>query len=123
MTGLILLLFLALLFWLLLVRPQRARAREQQELIRSLEPGDEIVSTGGIYGTIVSVDGDVLHVEIAEGLRVRMARRAVAGYVEPPDEEADDEPEEADEQADEADEPEERAPLEPAEEEAEERRE
>ena len=87
MPGLILLLFLALLFWMLLVRPQRARARQQQELIATLEPGDEIVSTGGIYGTIVAVDGDVLHVEIADGLQVRMARRAVAGYVEPEDEE------------------------------------
>jgi preprotein translocase subunit YajC len=91
MPGLILLLFLALLFWLLLVRPQRARARQQQELIASLEPGDEIVSTGGIYGTIVAVEGDLLHVEIADGLRVRMARRAVAGYVEPPEEEEEEE--------------------------------
>lgn len=95
MTGLIVLLFLGLLFWMLLVRPQRARARQQQELIGTLEAGDEIVSTGGLYGTITAVDGDVLHVEIADGLQVRMARRAVAGYVEPEDE-AEDEPDEED---------------------------
>jgi preprotein translocase subunit YajC len=95
MSSIIILLFLLLLFWLLLVRPQRSRARQQQALIASLEPGDEVVSTGGIYGTITRIEGDDLYVEIAEGLEVRMARRAVAGYVEPVDEaddEADDEP-------------------------------
>jgi preprotein translocase subunit YajC len=75
------------LFWLLLIRPQRRRATEQRELLTSLEPGDEIVSTGGLYGLIREVDGDELRVEIAEGLVVRMARRAVAGIVERDDEE------------------------------------
>jgi len=96
MSGLIILLFLAVLLWMVLVRPQRARARRQQELIGTLEAGDEIVSTGGLYGTITAVEGDVLHVEIADGINVRMARRAVAAYVEPDDEpEADDDEPEA----------------------------
>jgi len=100
MPGLIVLLFLLVLFWMLLVRPQRARARRQQELIAMLEAGDEIVSTGGLYGTITAVDGDVLHVQIADGLNVRMARRAVAGYVEPDEEpEADDAETEGDAEA------------------------
>ena len=73
---------LLLAFWFILVRPQRSRAREQQELIQDLEPGDEIVSAGGFYGTITQIEGDVLHVEIAPGLIVRMARGAVAGIVE-----------------------------------------
>jgi preprotein translocase subunit YajC len=70
------------LVWLLLVRPQRKRSLEQRELLTSLEPGDEIVSTGGLFGVIRSVDGEELRVEIADGLVVRMARRAVAGLVE-----------------------------------------
>jgi preprotein translocase subunit YajC len=78
------------LFWLLLVRPQRRQAAEQRELIASVEPGDEIVSAGGLYGVIQSVDGDELQVEIADGLVVRMARGAVAGLVE-----RDEEPESA----------------------------
>ena len=81
---------LLVLFWLLLVRPQRAGARRQQELLASLEPGDEIVSAGGLYGVIKGIDGEELEVEIADGLVVRMARGAVAGIVEP------DEPEEPD---------------------------
>jgi preprotein translocase subunit YajC len=82
MGGLILLALLLVLFWFVLVRPQRTRAREQQELVRALEPGDEIVSTGGLYGTITEIEDEVLHVEIADGLRVRMARGAVAGIVD-----------------------------------------
>ena len=70
------------LFWLLLVRPQRAGVRRQQELLASLQPGDEIVSAGGLYGTIRALDGDDLEVEIADGLVVRMARGAVAAIVE-----------------------------------------
>ena len=70
------------LFWILLVRPQRAGARRQQALLANLEPGDEIVSAGGLYGVIRSFDGDDLEVEIADGLVVRMARGAVAGIVE-----------------------------------------
>jgi preprotein translocase subunit YajC len=79
-------------FWFLLVRPQRAGVRRQQALIASLQPGDEIVSAGGLYGVIRTLDDDDLEVEIADGLVVRMARGAVAGIVEhdEPDDQADD---------------------------------
>ena len=87
--GIVVVLLVAL-FWLLLVRPQRRQAAQQRELIASLEPGDEIVSAGGLYGVIMSIDGDELQVEIADGLVVRMARGAVAGLVE-----LDEEPETA----------------------------
>jgi preprotein translocase subunit YajC len=87
MSGLLILALLILAFWFILVRPQRARAREQQQLIQDLEQGDEIVSAGGLYGTIIRIEEDVLHVEIAPGLIVRMARDAVAGIVETEEEE------------------------------------
>ena len=83
MSAVIVVVILFALFWLLIVRPQRRQAAEQRELIASVEPGDEIVSAGGLYGVIQSVDGDDLLVEIADGLVVRMARGAVAGFVEP----------------------------------------
>jgi preprotein translocase subunit YajC len=88
LPSLIIIVVLFALFWVLLIRPQRRRGLEQRELLGSLEPGDEIVSTGGLFGVIKSIDGDELHVEIAEGLVVRMAKRAVAGLVE-----RDEEPE------------------------------
>jgi preprotein translocase subunit YajC len=80
--ALIVIVVLLIAFWLLLVRPQRNQARRQQELIRSLEVGDEIVSAGGLYGTINRIEDDDLIVEIAPQIEVRMARGAVAGLVE-----------------------------------------
>jgi preprotein translocase subunit YajC len=83
MGFLIVIVVLFFLFWLFIVRPQRRQAAEQRELIASLQPGDEIVSAGGLYGVVREIDGDELRVEIADGLVVRMARGAVAGFVEP----------------------------------------
>ena len=91
MSALIVILVLFALFWFLLVRPQRRRTHEQTELIDSLEEGDQIVSAGGLYGVIKEVEGETLHVEIADGLVVRMARNAVVGLVEE-DEEPVEEP-------------------------------
>ena len=87
MGFLIVIVVLVFLFWLFIVRPQRRQTAEQRELLESLEPGDEIVSAGGLYGVIREIDGDELRVEIADGLVVRMARAAVAGFVEPDEDE------------------------------------
>lgn len=67
-------------FYFLLIRPQRNRQRAQQALLATLEVGDEVMTTGGIFGTIVEIDDDegVLTVEIAPGIRVRMLRQGVA---------------------------------------------
>jgi preprotein translocase subunit YajC len=87
MGFLIVIVVLFFLFWLFIIRPQRRQAAEQRGLLETLEPGDEIVSAGGLYGVIREIDGDELRVEIADGLVVRMARGAVAGFVEPDEEE------------------------------------
>ena len=90
-SFLIILLLLALA-WFVLIRPQRRRQAQQEDLLGSLHTGDEIVTAGGLYGRIQSVRDDELDVEIAPGTVVRVARRAVAGKIEPEeDEEADDE--------------------------------
>ena len=86
MVALIVVVVLFALFWLVLVRPQRRRTQEQIGLIDSLEEGDEIVSAGGFYALIKEIEGETLHVEIADGLVVRMARNAVVGLVEPDEE-------------------------------------
>jgi len=60
-------------FYFLLIRPQRSRQRAQQALLSALEVGDDIMTSGGIFGTIVEMDEDegVVTVEIAPGTRVR----------------------------------------------------
>jgi len=105
------LLVLILLFgvlWFVLIRPQRARVRAQQQQLSSVEPGDEILTVGGIYGIVVEIepqeDGGDLVVEIAEGIHVRVSPKGLAMVVKPDedddDEEADDEEAETDEEPD-----------------------
>ena len=104
-AGLLVIVALFAVFWLLLIRPQRRRQRAQEEMLTSLRVGDEIVTAGGLYGHITAIEGDEVYLEIADGVEVRVARRAVAGVM--PDE---GEPDDADEEepgvADEAAEPE-----------------
>jgi preprotein translocase subunit YajC len=66
------------LMWFLLIRPQRRRATEQLAMQESLGVGDEILTAGGIHGTVKAIEGDIVHVEIAPGTLVRIDRRAVA---------------------------------------------
>jgi preprotein translocase subunit YajC len=97
---LILLAAMFALLWVLLIRPQRRKQMEQQQLLASIEPGDEVLTVGGIYGIVTEIDEeDDLIVEIAEGIRVRVARRAAAGVVKPEDE-ADEDEEDDDEALD-----------------------
>jgi len=81
-VALAVLIVLLLLFWFVWVVPQRRRQRQQVEdlmrLIELLEPGDEIITAGGIHGTVRVVDGEELSVEIAPGVEVKLDRHAVA---------------------------------------------
>ena len=76
------LIVLLVLLWFVWVVPQRRRQRRQVEnllrLIELLQPGDEIITAGGIHGTVREVDDEELMVEIASGVEVRLDRRAVA---------------------------------------------
>lgn len=68
--------FLALM-WVLLVRPQQQRVRQQRDLVASLELGDEVVTAGGIIGTIVVLTDDEASLEISPGVRMRILRGAI----------------------------------------------
>ena len=85
-------------FYFLLIRPQQRKMKEQQELIASLEVGDDVMTTGGIYGQITLIDGEVLLLEVTEGVELRVSRAAVAELVEYEDPDAvDDEDDDVDE--------------------------
>jgi preprotein translocase subunit YajC len=97
LPGYIFILVLLLLMWFLLIRPQRKRQVEQQRMIDSLRVGQEVVTAGGLYGTVNAVEADEVHLEIADGIEVRVAKRAIAGIVAG-DEDEDEEIEAADEE-------------------------
>jgi preprotein translocase subunit YajC len=69
------------LMWLLVIRPQRRRTSQITAMISNLSVGDEIVTAGGLYGRIVRMDGEVLTVEIAPDITVRVARGAITGLI------------------------------------------
>jgi preprotein translocase subunit YajC len=87
----VLFLLLPLIVLALLMRQQQRRLRQHQALVASLEVGDEVITTSGIYGTITSIDGGIAMLEVAPGVSLRVATRAVAGVLGPPTEEDDEE--------------------------------
>ena len=68
-------------FFLLVVRPQRRQMASHRALVASLEVGEEVVTTGGILGTIHSLDDEVAELEVAPGVVLRIARAAIARRV------------------------------------------
>ena len=85
MGGYIFILILLVGMWFLLIRPQRRRQMEAQRLLQSLEVGKEIVTAGGIHGTLREIEGDLVQVEIAPGTIIRLDRRAVASVLSDPE--------------------------------------
>lgn len=78
MGALILLAVTFLLMWVLFILPQQRRLRAHQAIVATLEVGDEVMATSGLYGTITALDDEVVHLEVAPGTVVRLARGAVA---------------------------------------------
>jgi preprotein translocase subunit YajC len=70
-------------FLLLIVRPQRRQMAAHRALVASLRVGDEVVTSGGIYGTILGLDDGTVDLEVASGVVLRVARGAIAQRVGP----------------------------------------
>lgn len=72
------LLILFVLFYLLFIRPQNQRMKEQQAAIAAVKKGDEVTTAGGIIGKVTKVDDKVAEVEIASGVKVRVVKSTLA---------------------------------------------
>ena len=108
MEFLIVMVLLLGVMYVLMIRPQRKRQQDHQTMIDSCDVGEDVLTTGGIYGTVTQAEGDDLVVEIADGMSVHMTRRGIAAVLPPEDDE--EEAEDADEIVDD-DEIEESAPM------------
>jgi len=87
--GILLLIPFALYF--LMIRPQRRRMKDQQQLQSTLAVGDEIITTSGIYGRITGEDGpSKFWIEVDDDVQIRVARAAVQGRVDEDDADEDD---------------------------------
>ena len=87
--AIIFLLALPVLMYFLLIRPQQKRAKEQKELLSAVEEGDEVMTTGGLYGYVNAVEGETIWLEIAEGVEIRIAKGAVLKRIPPGTDDAD----------------------------------
>ena len=75
---------LALGFWLLAIRPQRARARALAQVRASLAPGSRVITTAGIHATVTAVEDDLVVLEVAPGVLVRFVSAAVVRVLDEP---------------------------------------
>jgi preprotein translocase subunit YajC len=74
---------IALLFWLLIIRPQSRRSRALAELQSGLNPGDQVMLSSGVFGVVDTLTDERVHLRIAEGVTIEVARGAVANVVRP----------------------------------------
>ncbi|CAN5553423.1 hypothetical protein BH24ACT26_BH24ACT26_18130 [soil metagenome] len=77
-SGLIFLILMMVIFYFMLIRPQKRRAQQHRSLVDSLGDGDEVVTVGGLYGTVKRLGDEAIDLEIAPGTTVRVLKTAVA---------------------------------------------
>jgi preprotein translocase subunit YajC len=70
------------IFYLLIIMPQRKRQKKHQSMVEALKPGDRIVTTGGIFGTVMGVEKDRIELKIAANVKVDITKSAVAVILE-----------------------------------------
>ena len=67
------------IFYFLLILPQQRRQKQVREMLAALKAGDKVITNGGIYGTIVGVEGDAVQLRIADQVKIKVARSAITG--------------------------------------------
>ena len=69
------------IIYFLMIRPQQKKQAEHRKLLEALSPGDQVLTTGGIYGTVSKIREDKVHLEIAENVRIRVQKSNVTAVV------------------------------------------
>ena len=81
MSNIILFGSIILIFYFMIIRPQQKRAKERQKLIDSMKKGDKVITSGCMYGTIAGMDEKTVLVQIADNVKVKLDRSAIATIV------------------------------------------
>lgn len=71
------------IFYFLMIRPQQKQQKEHDEMLKNLKVGDKVLTSGGLYGSIVGFKGDDLEVQFAQNVKLTLARSAVTRLVTP----------------------------------------
>jgi preprotein translocase subunit YajC len=87
------LVLLFIVLWIFMIRPQRQRRQAQTQMQDNLRIGDEIITAGGLHASVVSIEGEVVEIELAPETVARLDRRAISAIVprDEPEEEAEPE--------------------------------
>ena len=89
--GIIFLPLMFLALWAIVILPQQRRMKAHKALVSVLEVGEEVMTTSGIIGTITAIDDEVLHLEVAPGVTLRIVRAAIAQRMHEPEPEPEPE--------------------------------
>jgi preprotein translocase subunit YajC len=77
-TALLPFLLVFVIFYLLIVMPQRKRQKKHQTMVEQLKPGDRIITSGGIYGTVMGVQPDRIELKVSANVKIDITKSAVA---------------------------------------------
>ena len=69
------------IFYFLLIRPQQKKAKQHKLMLSALKKGDRVVSSGGLHGTVTGLTDDVVTMEIAPKVRVKVSRASISGFI------------------------------------------
>jgi preprotein translocase subunit YajC len=86
LSALIFLLVLLVLYFVVVALPRKRARVAQEDLLAGVETGDEVLTAGGLIGIVRATDGEIVRLELATGVTVRLDRRAIAGRLLPADE-------------------------------------
>lgn len=67
------------IFYFLILRPQQKQSKQRQEMLKSIKRGDNVITSGGLYGKVLNIVDDVITLEIAKGVSVRVSRAGISG--------------------------------------------
>jgi preprotein translocase subunit YajC len=70
-------------FYVMIIRPHRLRMQEHESLVAALQPGDDVMTTSGLYGTIRELHDEWALLEVAPGVSLKVARRAIGRRLDP----------------------------------------
>jgi preprotein translocase subunit YajC len=79
LTNLVPFVLMFVIFYFLLIAPQRKKAKAHTAMLQALKAGDRVVTSGGIYGTVVGVDDQKVQLRVADQVKIEIAKHAIAG--------------------------------------------
>ena len=77
------------IFWVVMIAPERKKRKARQQMLSELQKGAKVMTSSGMYGTVIQIQEDVVTVQVADNVRIKFARAAIQGLVEAGEEKGD----------------------------------